>query len=89
MDWYYLARLTDSIGSQEPTPLSPLSFPAIRNPESVMAEPVGHNQNTILIAAGAVIALLLVLLTIGGGHNNGQPSAPSGPGAPMQTDQGR
>jgi hypothetical protein len=55
-----------------------------------MAEPVSHNRETIIgIAAGAAIALLLVLFTIGGGHNNGQPSAPGGPGNPMQTDQGR
>ena len=54
-----------------------------------MAQPVSHNHNIILVAAGAVIALLLVLLIIGGGHNNGRPSAPSGEGSPMQTDQGR
>lgn len=55
-----------------------------------MAEPVRHNRDTIIgVAAGAVIALMLVLFTIGGGHNNGRPSAPSGEGNPMQTDQGR
>ena len=53
-----------------------------------MAEPVGHNRDTIIgVAAGAVIALLLVLFTIGGGHNNGRPSGSEG--SPMQTDQGR
>jgi hypothetical protein len=55
-----------------------------------MAQPFSHNRETIIgAAAGAVIALTLVLFIIGGGHNNGQPSAPSGPGNPMQTDQGR
>jgi hypothetical protein len=53
-----------------------------------MAEPAGHNRDTIIgVAAGAVIALLLVLFTIASGHNNGR--APNGEGNPMQTDQGR
>jgi hypothetical protein len=56
-----------------------------------MAEPISHDNSKTLIyvAAGAAIVLLVVLLALGGGHNDGQPSAPSGPGNPMQTDQGR
>ena len=49
-----------------------------------------HNNGTmIFVAAGAVLVLLVLLFVLGGRHNNGQPSAPSGPRNPMQTDQGR
>jgi hypothetical protein len=56
-----------------------------------MAIPVSHNRNTnAIVWAGVIaIAILLALFLIGGGHNGGQPSAPSGPGNPMQSDQGR
>ena len=56
-----------------------------------MAEPISRDngRTMIYVMAGAAIVLLVVLLLLGGGHNNGQPSAPSGPGNPMQNDQGR
>jgi hypothetical protein len=55
-----------------------------------MAAPISHNNRTmIFVAAGAIVVLLILLFALGGRHNNGQPSAPSGPGNPMQTDQGR
>jgi hypothetical protein len=56
-----------------------------------MAQPIGqHNRNMILaLAGGAVAVILIVMLALGGGHNNGQPSAPNGEGNPMQADQGR
>ena len=56
-----------------------------------MAVPVSSHRNTnMLLWAGAVVvAVLLALFLIGGGHNNGQPSAQGGPGNAMQTDQGR
>ena len=47
------------------------------------------NRNTIWAAGALAFAVLLALFLIGGGHNSGQPSAPSGPGNPMQNDQGR
>jgi hypothetical protein len=54
-----------------------------------MAQPSPHNRNTILtMAGGAVLVLVITLLVVRGGEN-GRPSAPSGPGNPMQTDQGR
>jgi len=49
----------------------------------------GNNKTVVYVVAGIAIVLVVALLTLGGGHNNGQPSAPSGPGNPMQTDQGR
>jgi hypothetical protein len=48
-----------------------------------------RKTNTLLWIGAAVIAVLLALFLIGGGHNNGQPSAQTGPGNAMQTDQGR
>lgn len=55
-----------------------------------MAEPISHNRNTlIVVAAVAVIVLLVAVFSFGGGRNNGQPSSPSGPRNPMQSDQGR
>ena len=56
-----------------------------------MAQPISHNngRTMIFVMAAAAIVLLILLFALGGGHNNGQPSAPSGPGNPMQTDQGR
>lgn len=54
-----------------------------------MAEPISHNRTVIFAIAGAALVLLIGLFALGGGHNNGQPSAPTGPGNPMQTDQGR
>lgn len=54
-----------------------------------MATEKSGNRNTLLIGAAAVIVLLAGLFVFGGGHNNGQPSAPTGPGNAMQNDQGR
>jgi len=54
-----------------------------------MAAIQSHNRNTILaLVAGALLVVLIALLVVSGGHN-GQPSAASGPGNPMQTDLGR
>ena len=48
------------------------------------------NRNTLLaVIAGAALVVLLALFLVVPGHNNGQPSAPSGPGNPMARDQGR
>ena len=48
------------------------------------------NRNTLwAVIAGALLVALVALFLVGGGHNSGQPSAPSGPGNPMQNDQGR
>jgi hypothetical protein len=48
------------------------------------------NRKGLILGGGAVLVVLLVgLFLFGGGHNNGEPSAPSGPGNAMQTDQGR
>jgi hypothetical protein len=50
----------------------------------------GTQKVSIIWAAGAfAFAVLLALFLIGSGHNNGQPSAKSGPGNPVQTDQVR
>ena len=56
-----------------------------------MAVPaISHRHTNMFLWAGAaVVAVLLALFLVGGGHNNGQPSAQSGPGNAMQTDQGR
>ena len=50
---------------------------------------VHGNRNTIWALGALAFAVLLALFLVGGGHNSGQPSAPGGPGNPMQTDQGR
>jgi len=47
------------------------------------------NRKGLMMIAGAALVLLAGLFLFGGGHNNGQPSAPSGEGNPMQTNQGR
>jgi len=48
------------------------------------------NRNTLwAVIAGALLVALVALFLVGGRHNGGQPSAPSGPGNPMQNDQGR
>ena len=54
-----------------------------------MAVQTHGNSNTIWALGALAFVVLLAVFMIGGGHNNGQPSAPSGPGNPMQTDQGR
>ena len=54
-----------------------------------MATQVNSNRNTIWALGAVAFVVLLVLFMIGGGHNSGQPSAASGPGNAMQTDQGR
>ena len=54
-----------------------------------MATQVHGNRNTVWALGALAFAVLLALFLIGGGHNSGQPSAPSGPGNAMQTDGGR
>jgi len=54
-----------------------------------MATHVHNNRNALWGLGAMALAILLALFLIGGGHNNGQPSAQSGPGNAMQTDQGR
>lgn len=49
----------------------------------------GFSRNSLAIGAAIVIAVAVGLFVFGGGHNQGQPSAPSGPGNVMQKDQGR
>ena len=57
--------------------------------ERSMAINSSSNRNTLVAAiAGAVLMVIFALLVVGGGRN-GQPSSQSGPGNPMQTDQGR
>lgn len=46
-------------------------------------------RNTLMIAAAVILAVVLALFVFRGGHNDGQPSAPSGPGNVMEKDQGR
>jgi hypothetical protein len=49
-----------------------------------------RGNSTLILSTGAVLIVLIAgLFVFGGGHNNGQPSAPSGPGNAMQNDQGR
>jgi hypothetical protein len=58
--------------------------------EISMAVQNNGNRKGLILGGGAVLVVLLVgLFLFGGGHNNGEPSAPSGPGNAMQTDQGR
>jgi hypothetical protein len=56
-----------------------------------MAVPVSqqHRNVSVIVWAGAILAAVLLALFLIGGQNSGQPSAPSGPGNPMQKDQGR
>ena len=55
-----------------------------------MATTNTSNSKSLIFGAGAVLVVLLVgLFLFGGGHNGGEPSAKTGPGAAMQTDQGR
>lgn len=54
-----------------------------------MATQTHGTSNTIWALGAFAFAVLLALFLIGGGHNSGQPSAPSGPGNAMQTDPGR
>jgi hypothetical protein len=48
-----------------------------------------NNRTLWAVIAGALLVALVAIFLVGGGHNTGQPSAPSGPGNPMQHDQGR
>jgi len=48
-----------------------------------------NNSKTMVLSAGAVLVVVVGLFMFGGGHNDGQPSSPSGPGNPTQTDLGR
>ena len=54
-----------------------------------MATHIHSNRNSIWALGALALAILLALFLIGGGHNTGQPSAPGGPGNPMQNDQGQ
>jgi hypothetical protein len=80
-------------GMPEPTPGLTLSLAAIPNREIPMAADSSSNtsnRNTLwAVIAGALLVALVAIFLVGGGHNAGQPSAPSGPGNPMQNDQGR
>jgi hypothetical protein len=60
-----------------------------KNAESSMADNNGGNRKTLALTAGAVLAVVVGLFVFGGGHNDGQPFSPGGPGNPTQTDQGR
>lgn len=50
---------------------------------------MANQPKNLALIAGAVLVVLVLLFAFGGGHNDGQPSSPSGPGNPTQTDQGR
>ena len=52
-------------------------------------QPSSGNGKTLALTAGAVLVVVTGLFLFGGGHNSGQPSSPSGPGNPTQTDLGR
>ncbi|MEY4965030.1 MAG: hypothetical protein RL274_613 [Pseudomonadota bacterium] len=54
-----------------------------------MADNNGGNRKTLALTAGAVLAVVVGLFVFGGGHNDGQPPSPGGPGNPTQNDQGR
>jgi hypothetical protein len=54
-----------------------------------MATQTHSTSNTIWALGALAFVVLLALFMVGGGHNSGQPSAASGPGNAMQTDQGR
>ena len=54
-----------------------------------MATQTHSNRNALWGLSAMALAILLALFLIGGGHNNGQPSAPDDPGNVMRTDQGR
>ena len=47
------------------------------------------NNTWVLTAAALLVVIVAGLFVFGGGNNDGQPSAPSGPGNAMQNDQGR
>ncbi len=50
---------------------------------------MANQPKNLVLTAGAVVAVVALLFVFGGGYNDGQPSSPSGPGNPVQTDQGR
>ena len=54
-----------------------------------MAQDSGSNRKTLILGTGAVLIVVLVLLFAFGGGHKGGPSAPSGEGNPMQSNQGR
>jgi hypothetical protein len=60
-----------------------------KNAENSMADNNGGNRKTLALTAGAVLAVVVGLFVFGGGHNDGQPPSPGGPGNPTQNDQGR
>ena len=53
------------------------------------SETNSSNGKTLALTAGAVLVVVVGLFVFGGGHNDGQPSSPGGPGNPTQIDQGR
>ncbi|HKU63984.1 MAG TPA: hypothetical protein VJQ06_02925 [Rhizomicrobium sp.] len=54
-----------------------------------MATQTHSNWNALWGLGAMALAILLSVFLIGGGHNNGQPSAQNGPGNAMRTDPGR
>lgn len=54
-----------------------------------MADNFGGNRKTLALTADAILVVVVGLFVFAGGHNDGQPSSPSGPGNPTQIDQGR
>jgi len=51
-----------------------------------MATQTHSNRNALWGLGAMALAILLALFLIGGGHNDGRPSAQSGPGNVMETD---
>ena len=51
-----------------------------------MATQTRSNRNALWGLGAMALAILLALFLIGGGHNDGQPSAKSGPGNVMETE---
>ena len=79
-----------TVTSTYPEPTSPSRFfSAAPKAEIPMADNKDGNRKTLALTAGAVLVVVVGLFVFGGGHNDGQPSSPGGPGNPTQNDQGR
>ena len=52
-------------------------------------QPNSSKGKNLALTAGAVLIVVVGLFVFGGGHNDGQPSSPGGPGNPTQSDLGR